>query len=209
MGITFVGHSTSFEIWVFDVNGKRFVARNFSTQTPLKLLFAGAFSEYSGGSPLVKTSGFTISDSTATTATWQWGGKQYKSYWQIEYDDIEDPEATVKLVFGPPVPYSGPPVAPVGTGVVSQNVIQAQQENTGPSGSGYTTQVQPSSGTTTQTPSGGYSGPSGGGGSTRTGGVVSAPNVPYAGPSGTLTAKTETDWVKLGLQIGAAYLLFS
>jgi hypothetical protein len=149
--------------------------------------------------------------------------------------DPDDIESTIRLNFGPPVPYDGPAGGAVGTGVVSKTVIQANQENTGPSGSGYTTPVQPSGGTTTQTPSGGYGGPSGGGyttqvqpsggtttqtpsggygdpsggGSTGTRRVVETPNVPYAGPSGTLTAKTETDWVKLGLQIGAAYLLFS
>ena len=106
-----------------------------------------------------------------------WQGTRYKTWWLV----TEDPdEAFVELAIGDrsPVPYEGPAGGAVGTGVVSNAVIQAQQENTGPSGSGYTTPVQ-TGGTTTQT------------------------------PSGTLTAKTETDWVKLGLQIGAAYLLFS
>ena len=195
MGISFVGHSNSFEIWVFDVNGKRFVARNFSTQTPLKLRFAGLFSEYSGGSPLIKTSGFNISDSTATTATWQWAGNQYQSYWQIEYDDIEDPEATVKLVFGPPVPYSGPPVAPVGTGgvtntqspppaaippIVPSLPIDQNQNIMG----GGQDQVR------IPTP------------------VISrTPVIPPA--SVTAAPVTGTDWVKLGIQLGVAYFILS
>ena len=206
MGITFLGHTESFNQWVFDINGKRLIAENRSKQSPLQLAFIGAYDTQPLN--LIKTSGFDILSSTATTAEWVWQGNRYKSYWEAEVMDPDDIESTIRLNFGPPVPYEGPAGGAVGTGVVSKTVIQANQENTGPSGSGYTAQVQPSGGTTTQTPSGGYGGPSGGG-STGTRRVVVAPNVPYAGPSGTLTAKTETDWAKLALQIGAAYLLFS
>ena len=36
-----------------------------------------------------------------------------------ESDDIDDPDANTTLQFGPAVPYSGPPTAPVGTGVTN------------------------------------------------------------------------------------------
>ena len=119
MALSFLGHSPSFEIWVFNVNGKEFVARNFSTQTPLQLKFAGFFDKYSGGAPLVNTSGFNITESTDKVVVWTWGGKQYTSYWLAESDDIDDPDANTTLFFGPAVPYSGPPTAPVGNGGVT------------------------------------------------------------------------------------------
>jgi hypothetical protein len=113
MALSFLGHSPSFEIWVFNVNGRELVARNFSTQSPLQLKFAGAFDKYSG-SPLINTSGFNITESTDKVIVWTWGGKQYTSYWVAESDDIDDPDANITLFFGPAVPYSGPPVSPVG-----------------------------------------------------------------------------------------------
>jgi hypothetical protein len=118
MALSFLGHSPSFEIWVFNVNGRELVARNFSTPSPLQLKFAGAFDKYSGA-PLINTSGFNITESTDKVIVWTWGGKKYTSYWLAESDDIDDPDANVTLFFGPPVPYSGPPVAPVGNGVTN------------------------------------------------------------------------------------------
>ena len=97
-----------------------------------------------------------------------------------------------KAVEVPSAPYGGPsgsgyvePPAqkPVGTGVASPEVIKAQQEvNTGPSGGGAVTKIPK---------------------------VVFTPSTPYGGPSGSLPADTAAgpDWVKLGLQLGAAYLL--
>jgi hypothetical protein len=119
MALSFLGHSPSFEIWVFNVNGREFVARNFSTPSPLQLKFAGVFDKYSGSAPLINTSGFNITDSTDKVIVWTWAGKQYTSWWMAESDDIDDPDANTTLQFGPAVPYSGPPVAPVGTGVTN------------------------------------------------------------------------------------------
>jgi hypothetical protein len=119
MALSFLGHSPSFEIWVFNVNGREFVARNFSTPSPLQLKFAGVFDKYSGSAPLIKTSGFNITDSTDKVVVWTWAGKQYTSWWMAESDDIDDPDANTTLQFGPAVPYSGPPTAPVGTGVTN------------------------------------------------------------------------------------------
>jgi hypothetical protein len=122
MGLSFLGHSPSFEIWVFNVNGREFVARNFSTPSPLQLKFAGVFDKYSGSAPLIKTSGFNITDSTDKVVVWTWAGKQYTSWWRAESDDIDDPDANTTLQFGPAVPYSGPPVAPVGSGVTNTQI---------------------------------------------------------------------------------------
>ena len=42
MALKFLGHAPSFQIWVFELDGKQFVARNFSTQNPLMImLFLG------------------------------------------------------------------------------------------------------------------------------------------------------------------------
>ena len=114
--------------------------------------------------------------------------------------------------------YTEPPATkPVTSGIVSKTVIDAQKGGyPGPSGSGYT---EPS-GTSYPGPSGSnYPGPSGGGGGGGGGGgytpkkvTVFEPSKPYGGPSGSLpdaAAAAGPDWVKLGLQLGAAYLLLS
>ena len=191
MALSFLGHSPSFEIWVFNVDGKQFVGRNFSTQNPLQLNFKGVWDKYSGSVPLINTSGFNISDSSATNAIWQWAGKQYASWWKAISADDEDPDAEVTLMFGPPVPYTGSPVTPVGTGVTNTQspppaAIPAivpslpldQNQNIMGGGQNQVRVVTPTTPATPATP---------------------APSVAPAG----------TDWVKLGLQLGAAYLLLS
>ena len=120
-GISFVGHSPTFEIWVFNVNGKELVARNFSTQSPLQLRFEGYWDKPTF-TP-INTSGFKITDSTATNMIWQWAGKQYTSSWNAKYDE-DDPESKVFLNFGPPVPYTGPARAPVGNDVKTTPPVQ-------------------------------------------------------------------------------------
>jgi hypothetical protein len=121
MAISFVGHSPNFEIWVFNVNGKELVARNFSTQSPLQLRFEGAWDKPTF-TP-INTSGFNITDSTDTSMIWQWAGKQYTSSWNAKYDE-DDPESKVFLNFGPPVPYTGPARAPVGNEVKTTPPVQ-------------------------------------------------------------------------------------
>jgi hypothetical protein len=121
MAISFLGHSPSFEMWVFNVDGKEFVGRNFSTQSPLQLSFKGVWDKHTF--PLINTSGFNITDSTATNMIWQWAGKQYTSSWNAKYDE-DDPESVVYLNFGPPVPYTGPARAPVGNEVKTTPPVQ-------------------------------------------------------------------------------------
>jgi hypothetical protein len=124
-GISFVGHSPNFAIWVFNVNGKELVARNLSTQSPLQLGFWGYWDK-PNFTP-INTSGFKITDSTATNMIWQWAGKQYTSWWKVLYDE-DDPEGVVTLKFGPPVPYTGPARAPVGNEVKVSNKSKEERE---------------------------------------------------------------------------------
>jgi hypothetical protein len=136
MAISFVGHSPNFEIWVFNVNGKELVARNFSTQSPLQLRFEGYWDKPTF-TP-INTSGFNITDSTDTNMIWQWAGKQYTSSWNAKYDE-DDPESKVYLNFGPPVPYTGPARSPVGNEVKTTPPVQGggdTQTRQMPSGGG-------------------------------------------------------------------------
>lgn len=114
MAISFLGHSPSFAVWAFNVNGRRVLARNYSTPSPLSIRFAGAFDESPVAGGLIKTSGFDITESTDKNVIWSWAGKRYTSNWEINDDDPEN----VTIQFGTPIPYSGPPVAPVGTTLV-------------------------------------------------------------------------------------------
>lgn len=135
--ISFVGHSPSFNNWVFNVNGKDLVATNFSTPSPLQLSFKG-FWDKPTFTP-IKTSGFDITDSTATTVIFTWGGKQYVSSWKVLVADEEDPESQVTLWFGTPVPYGGPSKAPVGDEVKTTPPVQGggdTQTRRTPSGGG-------------------------------------------------------------------------
>jgi len=127
MAISFTGHSPSFEMWVFNVNGKEFVGRNFSNQSPLQLAFKGVWDKHTF--PLINTSGFNITDSTDTNAIWQWQGNQYASWWKVISVDEEDPDAEVILKFGPPVPYTGPARAPVGDEVKTTPPVQGGGES--------------------------------------------------------------------------------
>lgn len=214
MALSFLGHSPSFEIWVFNVNGREFVARNFSKPSPLQLKFVGVFDKYSGGAPLIKTSGFNITDSTDKVIVWTWAGKQYTSYWMSESDDIDDPDANTTLLFGPAVPYSGPPVAPVGTGVTNTQsppppsiptpVPSLPIDQGGPIVSGpqlptpppvYQPEPAPIYRPTPAPQPPVVVGP-------MASPVVTPPTAPSVSTAG-------TDWVKLGLQLGAAYLLLS
>jgi hypothetical protein len=190
MGLSFIGHSPSFNIWVFNVDGRELVARNFSTQSPLQLKFSGFWEKYSGSVPLINTSGFNISDSNATTVVWQWAGKQYTSWWKVLIADEDDPESEVALIFGPPIPYTGSPVTPVGTGVTN-------------------TQSPPPAAIPPIVPSLPIDQNQNimGGGQNQV--RVPAPVVPNVATTPAAVTPAGTDWVKLGLQLGAAYFILS
>ena len=187
MAISFVGHSPTFEIWVFNVNGKELVARNYSTQSPLQLRFEGNWDKPTF-TP-INTSGFNITDSTDTNMIWQWAGKQYTSSWNAKYDE-DDPESKVYLNFGPPVPYTGSPVTPVGTGVTN-------------------TQSPPPAAIPPIVPSLPLDQNQNimGGGQDQV--RIPTPVIPNVATTPAAVTPAGTDWVKLGLQLGAAYLLLS
>ena len=116
MALKFLGHAPSFQIWVFELDGKQFVARNYSTPSPLRIKFAGNYPDtYSGGGGLVKTSGFDIISSTSQPSSagiggvveWVWLGKRYRNGYFFYLGDIGvDEEST--LEFATPIPYDGP-----------------------------------------------------------------------------------------------------
>ena len=225
MGITYKGHSLDWIYWVFDIDGREWVAVNRSTPQPLNIRFQGRYRNW-GNTPISKVGGFEILSSTTTTTKpnamgekqgtveWIWNGVRYKSSWVllagteiVAAFEGAPAEYDYELGFVGYVPYNGPAGGSVGTGVVSQTTIEAskQEVNTRPSGSGYTAPK------VVEVPSAPYGGPSGGGAVTKIPKVVFSPSTPYGGPSGSLPADTAAgpDWVKLGLQLGAAYLLLS
>jgi hypothetical protein len=208
MGITFLGHTPNFEMWVFNLDGNRFVARNFSTPNPLRIKFAGVFDDAPLAAPLIKTSSFDITESNSRIVIWTYLGKAYTSSWDLDDEDRDDDAATrdAILSFGPSLPYSGPPVAPVGTGGVTNTqsppppaippIVPSLPILSGPQLPTPSPVYQPDpvlvprvpTPTPVPTP------------------VVSGPMPPAVTPSVTPSG---TDWVKLGLQLGAAYLLLS
>ena len=187
MGISFLGHTSNYEIWVFNLDGNRFVARNFSTQTPLRLKFAGVFDTAPVGEPLVKTSGFDITESSNRLVIFTWGGKLYTASWDLDDTDRDDDPGSqdVVLYFGPSIPYVGPPVAPVGSGGVTN------------------TQSPPPAAIPPIVPSLPIDQNIMGGGQDQ----VRMPVIPPA--SVTSAPVTGTDWVKLGIQLGVAYFILS
>ena len=108
---------------------------------------------------------------------------------------------------------------PVTSGIATPTAIQAaQSEQITPSAQLSTEAATPQSpypgpsGSNYPGPSGGGGGGGGGGGYTPKKVTVFEPSKPYGGPSGSLpdaAAAAGPDWVKLGLQLGAAYLLLS
>ena len=188
--ISFVGHSPSFNNWVFNVNGRDIVATNYSSPSPLRLSFKGYWDKPTF-TP-IKTSGFDITDSTATNVVFTWGGSQYVSAWKAVYDD-EDPEGVVNLWFGPPVPYTGPARAPVGD-EVKVGKTKEDREAAGI----YNTQSSSYSTSLVQ-----------GGGDTQTRQTTTG-----GGTSSTTTSTTSTapepakgDLLSLAIKLGSVYML--
>ena len=230
MGISFAGNTSDFKTWYFIIDGKTFVANNSSTLSPLRMSFTNG--QFINATPeqinvnnplgaLVKNHSFDIITGTSQAVDpsstiikagileWTWAGQKYRSRWALTEGEllykgiVEEGEKDTYFytldILSPYVPYDGPTGGTVGGGVVSQKTVEAQKtESTAPSGGG----TAPSGGgsavvvipgttrtpfTTTTTTSGQAQTP------------TAVPGVEVAG----------TDWVKLGLQIGAAYLLFS
>jgi hypothetical protein len=145
MGISFKGHDNNWQYWVFDIDGRDWVAVNQSTPEPLKIQFQGRFRNW-GGDPLSKAGGFDIVASTSRgadkdgqnqgTVEWTWNGVRYKSAWtliagnEIVAGDPTEGIETVwdyQLGFIGRIAYDGPAGGAVGTGVASQAVIEASK----------------------------------------------------------------------------------
>lgn len=144
MGITFKGHDNNWQYWVFDIDGRDWVAVNQSTPKPLKIQFQGRYGNWGTGNPLSKEGGFDIVASTSRgpdkdgqnqgTVEWTWNGVRYKSGWtliasnEIVAGDPAEGIETVwdyQLAFVGQIPYDGPAGGAVGTGVTSQSTIVA------------------------------------------------------------------------------------
>jgi len=113
MAIQFIGHTPNYATWAFNINGKKFVGRNLSTETPrLALRWVGGIddNEYNRIKSTVGwvkpgdygSSGFAITNSTATTADWVWRGVPYRSFYTVieGLDEVDD--LFYELVFGAP-----------------------------------------------------------------------------------------------------------
>jgi hypothetical protein len=143
MGISFKGHDNNWQYWVFDIDGRDWVAVNQSTPEPLNIQFQGRFRNW-GGDPLSKAGGFDIVASTSRgadkdgqnqgTVEWTWNGVRYKSGWKLTAGNeivAGDPAEGIETVwdyqlgFIGRIAYDGPAGGAVGTGVASQAVIEA------------------------------------------------------------------------------------
>ncbi|NCY20898.1 hypothetical protein EBX31_02945 [bacterium] len=143
MGISFKGHDNNWQYWVFGIDGRDWVAVNQSTPEPLNIRFQGRFRNW-GGDPLSKAGGFDIVASTSRgadkdgqnqgTVEWTWNGVNYKSGWKLTAGNeiiVGDPAEGIETVwdyqleFVGRITYDGPAGGAVGTGVVSQAVIEA------------------------------------------------------------------------------------
>jgi len=182
MGISFLGHTQDYNFWVFDIDGKTFLARNNSTKSPLRLNFKEGrfFGNYSidkiiPGAVLVKISGFDIISGTSQTSgnsagmvlngivEWTWAGQKYRNRWTltegmelspaIPEEGVEGTYAYDLDIQPPYTPYDGPAGGAVGTGVTSQATIAAgKTKDEREALEAATTQISPSAQLSTAAP---------------------------------------------------------
>ena len=181
MSITFKGNTPDYLYWVFDIDGKTFVARNSSSQSPLRIRFTDGrfFGTYSisqiiPGATLVKNTGFDIITGTSQDidqagivktgiVEWTWAGQKYRNRWNlIEGTELSAaiPEEGVVATFAydldiapPYAPYDGPAGGTVGTGVASPAVVQAMtKDDREAKGIVETTQITPAAQLSTAAP---------------------------------------------------------
>lgn len=122
MSIEFLGHTPSFSIWVFKINGNRFVGRNFSSTSPLAIKFSGMYPDNDPlAAGLVKTSGFDVLSGTSQVTSsgdiggvveWVWGGRKYRNRYLLTLGDVGAEEEST-LQFDAPIPYDGPVGGPL------------------------------------------------------------------------------------------------
>lgn len=146
MALSFKGHAPDFQYWVFNIDGRDWVAVNQSTPQPLKIQFQGRYRAWPATLPLIKGSGFDIVSGTTSktndigekqgSVEWIWNGKRYKSTWVTTAGNevvMADPEEGIpaefdyQLNFVGMIPYEGPVTGPVGTGIESEATKQVRQ----------------------------------------------------------------------------------
>jgi len=172
MGISLKGHDSNFQYWVFDIDGRDWIAVNQSTQNPLKIQFQGRYGNWGTGNPLSKAAGFDIISSTVSktgpdgekqgVVEWVWNGTRYKSAWGlypgteiIAGDPAEGIEAVwdYQLAFTTGIAYDGPAGGAVGTGVTSQaTIVAAKTKDEREAIEAATTQISPSAQLSTAAP---------------------------------------------------------
>ena len=172
MGISLKGHDSNFQYWVFDIDGRDWIAVNQSTQNPLKIQFQGRYGNWGTGNPLSKAAGFDIVSSTVSktgpdgekqgVVEWVWNGTRYKSAWGlypgteiIAGDPAEGIEAVwdYQLAFTTGIAYDGPAGGAVGTGVTSQaTIVAAKTKDEREALEVATTQISPSAQLSTAAP---------------------------------------------------------
>jgi hypothetical protein len=214
MGITLKGHDINFQYWVFDIDGRDWIAINQSTEEPLKIQFQGRYGNWGTGNLLTKAAGFDILSSTTSktglegekqgVVEWIWKGSRYKSTWVltpgteiIAGDPAEGIESIwdYQLGFVGRIPYDGPTGGAVGTGGVT---------NTQSPPPAAIPPIVPSLPIDQNTNIMG-----GGQDQVRipTPVISTTPVIPAT--SVTTAPVTGTDWVKLGIQLGVAYFILS
>jgi hypothetical protein len=213
MGITFKGHDINFQYWVFDIDGRDWIAVNQSTTNPVKIQFQGRYGNWGNSNPLTKAAGFDILSSTTSktglegekqgVVEWLWNGR-YKSAWVlapgteiIAGDPAEGIESIwdYQLTFVGRIPYDGPTGGAVGTG----GVTNTQSPPPAPIPPIVPSLPIDQSGPVVSRPQMPAPMPFP---------VVSGPT-PVIPPTAVTSAPTGTDWVKLGLQLGVAYFILS
>jgi hypothetical protein len=182
MSISFKGNTPDYLYWVFDIDGKTFVARNSSSTSPLRIRFTDGrfFGTYSisqiiPGATLVKNTGFDIITGTSQDidqsgivktgiVEWTWAGQKYRNRWNlIEGTELSPaiPEEGVAATFAfdldiapPYTPYDGPAGGAVGTGVASPAVINAmtKDQREAAEAAAATTQIAPAAQLSTAAP---------------------------------------------------------
>ena len=146
MGISFKGRDVNSQYWVFNIDGRDFVALDASLYDAAGIwprFTKGRYVNW-GNTPLVQHPEFSIFYSTSQTTSnigekqgvveWIWDGAKYKSSWNliageeiIPGDPSEGIESVwdYQLTFFGRVPFDGPTGGAVGTGIVSQATIVA------------------------------------------------------------------------------------
>lgn len=226
MGISFLGNTSDFKTWFFNIDGKTFVANNSSTLSPLQMRFTRGkivnaspeeINRSSGAGPLVKNHSFDIITGTSQVlgpesgysstlvmtgiVEWTWAGQKYRSRWTLSEGDLlykgVAEEGEKDIYF-----YDMEIVRPA----TAEGYVPYDGPTGGAVGTGGVTNTQspPPAAISTIVPSLPIDQNTNimGGGQNQ----VRSPVIPATAVT---SAPTGTDWVKLGIQLGVAYFILS